>query len=81
MSPERNSRTTKLYVNLKDNSYLDPQRFAGIGIINEEDMKIFEKVNGEYGQRPDQIQIYEKGDSYLKQNFPNLSYLKRIIIL
>jgi hypothetical protein len=49
---QRNSRTTKLYVNLKDNSErLDPQRFAGIGIINENDMKIFEKVNSEYGER------------------------------
>jgi peptidyl-prolyl cis-trans isomerase A (cyclophilin A) len=80
MTSARNSRTTQLYVNLKDNSFLDPQRFAGFGTISEEDMKIFDKVNAEYGQRPDQGQIYARGNAYLKQSFPNLSYLKRVIV-
>lgn len=40
---------------------------SGLDLVN--------KINSQYGQRPDQSLIYSHGNSYLKANFPNLDYI------
>jgi hypothetical protein len=32
-------------------------------------------INAQYGQNPDQGQIYSVGNTYLQQNFPGLDYI------
>eukprot|EP01117_Protostelium_nocturnum_P001636 TRINITY_DN119_c0_g1_i1.p1 TRINITY_DN119_c0_g1~~TRINITY_DN119_c0_g1_i1.p1 ORF type:complete len:217 (-),score=46.12 TRINITY_DN119_c0_g1_i1:60-710(-) len=69
-----NTRTTQLFINLGNNAYLDNSGFAGIGMVIN-GMEVVEKINAQYGQSPDQDQIYKNGNAYLKKNFPKLDYI------
>lgn len=75
-----NSRSTQLFINLKDNSSLDSQGFSPIGRVVQ-GMDIVEKLNAEYEEEPDQGQIKERGNEYLKAKFPNLDYIKTATIV
>lgn len=75
-----NSRTTQLFINTADNSFLDRQGFAPIGRVIEglEYVDEFYAGYGEgapSGQGPDQGLIQLRGNSYLKDSFPKLSYI------
>ena len=78
-----NSRSTQLYINLKDNgtsgAKLDRQGFAAFGRVVE-GMEVVEAINAEYGGRPDQTQITARGNEYLEKMFPNLDYIERAVI-
>ena len=69
-----NSRTTQVFINLADNSSLDGMRFAPFGEITS-GMEVVERINAEYGEQPSQGYIAEQGNTYLKENFPNLDYI------
>lgn len=75
-----NTRTTQLFINLKDNSFLDGQGFSPFGEV-EKGMEIVEKINAEYGQDPDQGSIQSEGNEYLKKRFPRLDFIKKATIL
>lgn len=76
-----NTRTTQFFINLVDNSRLDGMGFASFGKVVE-GMDIVDKINGEYGEGaprgrgPDQGRIQSEGNTYLKEKFPNLDYIK-----
>lgn len=71
-----NSRTTQVFINLKDNSdALDGQGFSAFGTVVE-GMENVEKINAEYGESPDQGKIESEGNAYLEQNFPRLDFIK-----
>ncbi|KAH9255801.1 hypothetical protein BASA81_006202 [Batrachochytrium salamandrivorans] len=44
-------------------------------------MEFVDRINAEYGEFPDQGEIARRGNSYLKENFPNLSYLSSVAIV
>lgn len=79
-----NSRTTQLFINFGNNVNLDSMGFAPIGkVING--MDVVDKINGEYGDAPqfggrgpDQGRIQSEGNAYLKNDFPNLDYIKSV---
>ena len=71
----RNSRTTQLFISYADNNFLDGMGFAAFGEVIDGGMKVVEAINGEYAERPDQRQIQNNGNAYLKKNFPNLDYI------
>jgi peptidyl-prolyl cis-trans isomerase A (cyclophilin A) len=75
-----NSRTTQLFINLGDNTFLDGQGFSPIGRVTE-GMEVVKSICDEYGERPNQMQIQMQGNAYLQQQFPNLDYIKRIVIV
>ena len=83
-TPAPNSRTTQLGINLRDNtSSLNPpaqQGFAPFGTVTE-GMENVDKIFPGYGERPQQDQIQEKGDAYLKPNFPNLTRITSATII
>lgn len=76
-----NSRTTQLFVNFKDNDFLDADGFASFGQVIE-GMDVVDRINSEYGERPSQAEIKNQGNAYLNSRFPNLSYIQtaRIVV-
>lgn len=74
------SRTTQLFINCRDNAFLDNMKFAPFGVVSE-GMDVVLKINSEYGQRPQQSRIQAEGNAYLKQDFPKLDYIKKATIL
>lgn len=68
-----NTRTTQLFINYADNSFLDGMGFAPIGEVIEDTMSNADAINAEYGEAPDQGRIQSEGNSYLDGSFPNLT--------
>jgi peptidyl-prolyl cis-trans isomerase A (cyclophilin A) len=74
-----NSRSTQIFVNYKDNSFLDSQRFAPFGQVTS-GMEAVDKISSEYGEKPNQGSIQSQGNVYLKAQFPKLDYVKKATI-
>jgi cyclophilin family peptidyl-prolyl cis-trans isomerase len=66
-----------LFINYKDNSYLDKQGFVPIGQVTE-GMEVVDMLNAEYGAAPQnqQARIGTEGNKFLIANFPKLDYIK-----
>ena len=77
-----NSRTTELFVNLRDNAVLDDQGFTPIGEVVE-GMAVVDRFHGGYGDGPPrgtgpyQAQARIQGNAYLDAAFPELTRILR----
>lgn len=69
------TRTTQLFINFRDNGRLDGMGFAPFGEVIE-GMDVVDKIYPGYGEQPSQDLITSQGDSYISQNFPNISKIK-----
>ena len=74
-----NSRTTQVFINFKDNSFLNRQGFTPLGKVTM-GMEVVDKVYSAYGERPDQGRIQGEGNAYLTKTFPKLDYIKKATI-
>jgi peptidyl-prolyl cis-trans isomerase A (cyclophilin A) len=77
-----NSRTTQLFINLRNNSPLDGQGFAAFGTVTE-GMDVVDGLYSGYGEMkeqggngPSQQMVERYGKSYLDKNFPKLDSVK-----
>jgi peptidyl-prolyl cis-trans isomerase A (cyclophilin A) len=75
-----NSRSTQLFINYKDNGFLDAQRFAPIGKVIE-GMDVVEKFYSGYGGDLDQQALQEGGKVFFEKNFPQFDLIKTAKIL
>ncbi|MEZ6060849.1 MAG: peptidylprolyl isomerase [Planctomycetaceae bacterium] len=75
-----NSRSTQVFINYQDNSRLDRDGFAPFGIVVD-GMEVVDKINAEYGERPDQESLRAGGNGYLKPTFPNLDFINSVTII
>ena len=72
-----NTRYTMIFINYKDNSYLDADGFAPFGQVVS-GMEIVEKLYSGYGRQnvPDQRRIKSEGNAYLSAEYPMLDFIK-----
>jgi peptidyl-prolyl cis-trans isomerase A (cyclophilin A) len=81
-----NTRTTHVFINLKDNSRLDKSGFAPFGKVVE-GMAVVDQLYCFYGdlpprgEGPDPARIEREGNEYLEVRFPRLDYIKKARIV
>jgi cyclophilin family peptidyl-prolyl cis-trans isomerase len=83
-----NGRTTQVFINLRDNSAThDQEPFVPFGKIIE-GLDVADALNAEYGEAAGggiragkQAPLFEKGNAWLKENFPRLDYIIRATIV
>jgi len=81
-----NTRTTQLFINFVDNNSLDGMGFPPIGKVVE-GMDVANKIYSGYGEGaprgrgPSQGLVQMQGNSYLKESFPQLDYIKKTELL
>uniref|UniRef100_A0A7S4AC06 peptidylprolyl isomerase n=1 Tax=Pseudo-nitzschia australis TaxID=44445 RepID=A0A7S4AC06_9STRA len=82
-----NTRTTQIFINTRaqGNAFLDKQGFSPFGVVLE-GMDVVDKLYAGYGEGapggkgPNQALIQKKGNSYLTESYPNLSYISKATI-
>ena len=80
-----NCRKDQLFLNTKDNSFLDRQGFSAVGVIVE-GMDVVDSLYTCYGEGapsgsgPDQRLVSQVGNAYLDAGWPNLSAVKKATI-
>ena len=76
-----NTRTTNVFINLRDSTSLDSQGFAPIGEVVE-GMDVADQLHSGYGdgapkgRGPSQKRIYEEGNAWLQKDFKDLDFIK-----
>ncbi len=75
-----NSRTTQLFISLRDNQRLDALGFAPFGEVIE-GMDVVDRITAKYGEQAQQPRIQSQGNVYLKDRFPNMDYIKSAVIM
>jgi len=72
----KDTRTTQLFINTRKqgNARLDRQGFAPIGLVTS-GMDVVDEIQNKYGERPGQGKIVNRGNEYLQDEFPDLSYI------
>jgi peptidyl-prolyl cis-trans isomerase A (cyclophilin A) len=78
-----NTRTTQVFINLKDNGRLDGMGFSPFGVVDGGGMNVVEMMYEGYGDSagPDQDQLEKQGDPYLRKGWPKLDYIKSATLL
>src|SRR6202171_4477 len=79
-----NTRSTQIFINLKDNAGLDRQGFSPFGYIDAQGMKVVDMFYDQYGDStpPDyQDLIGKQGKAYLDKNWPKLDSIKTATLM
>jgi len=78
-----NTRTTQVFINLKDNTGLDSRGFAPFGVVDDKGMNVVETFYDQYGDNAgiDQDKIQAQGKAYLEKGFPKLDTIKSATLL
>src|SRR6266446_3580384 len=78
-----NTRTTQVFINLKDNTRLDSMGFAPFGVVEGDGMNVVEMMYSQYGDNagPDQDQIQKQGKAYLDKGWPKLDSIKSATVV
>src|SRR5207253_7351357 len=78
-----NTRSTQIFINLKDNIGLDRQGFSPFGYVDAQGMKVVEMLYDQYGDGagPEQDQISKQGKPYLDKGWPKLDAIKTATLI
>merc|ERR1712007_224860 len=75
-----NTRTSQLFINYKDNSFLNGQGFAAFAEVLGDGMQVVDKFYAGSGEKPNQGAITAQGNKYIDANFPKITKLKKLTI-
>lgn len=84
----KKTRTTQIFINLKDNKRLDTLSYSGVTgfpVIakvtkgRENILQFYDKYGDKLGYRQDSIQKY--GNRFLKKNYPEIDYIIKATII
>jgi peptidyl-prolyl cis-trans isomerase A (cyclophilin A) len=81
-----NSRTTDLFINLRDNPELDELGFVPVGRVVE-GMEVADQLHAGYGDGPPRgegpyaAMAQARGNAYLTEEFPELDWIRRATVL
>jgi peptidyl-prolyl cis-trans isomerase A (cyclophilin A) len=78
-SSEPNSRSTQIFIGMRDNSYLDADHFAPFGEVIE-GMDIVDMLYSGYGDANVHPGLESQGKAYLDKNFPRLDRILTAVI-
>ena|SRR5579863_3830955 len=76
------TRTTNVFINLKDSTSLDSSGFAPFGEVVE-GMEVADQLFSGYGdgapkgRGPSQKRIYEEGNAWLEKDFKDLDFIRK----
>jgi peptidyl-prolyl cis-trans isomerase A (cyclophilin A) len=72
------SRSSQVFINLKDNNFLDGQGFAPFAVVDGDGMTVVDQLYSGYGDQggPDQDKLAKEGKAYLDKEFPKLDSIK-----
>jgi peptidyl-prolyl cis-trans isomerase A (cyclophilin A) len=78
-----NTRTTQVFISLKDNARLDGMGFAPFGMVDADGMKVVEMLYDQYGDSagPDQEQIEKQGKPYIDKGWPKLDSIRSATLI
>ena len=88
-TPRPNSRSSQMFVNLRNNGALDHGRNGGAGFYPfgqvVKGKEVIKKINVEYGDNPKgegiQDKFVKQGNAYIQKRFPRIDYIKRVTIV
>jgi peptidyl-prolyl cis-trans isomerase A (cyclophilin A) len=70
----KNTRTTQVFVNLGSNAFLNSQGFSPFGTITR-GFSVFAKLVHKYGDGPSQQYMTQKGEHWVRENYPKLDWI------
>lgn len=73
------TRTSQIFINLRNSRSLDRKGFAPFGEV-ESGMDVVDSLHWKYGDRPSQQKIFEEGNAYLKEKFPDLDFIRKATV-
>src|SRR5260370_9005139 len=78
-----NTRSTQIFINLKDNAGLDGQGFSPFACVDAQAVQCARILYDQYGDAggPDQDQISRQGKPYLDKGWPNLDSTKTATLM
>ena len=78
-----NTRTTQLFINLKDNASLDSQGFTPFGVVDAPGMNVVNMFYEQYGDSAgmDQENIDKGGETYIANKWPKLDTIKSATLI
>ncbi|WP_034472600.1 peptidylprolyl isomerase [Afipia sp. P52-10] len=80
-----NTRTTQVFINFGNNTFLDSQGFAPFGQVIS-GMNVVDALNAEYGEGaprgrgPDQGRLQQEGNAYLAKDFARMDFVRKATI-
>jgi peptidyl-prolyl cis-trans isomerase A (cyclophilin A) len=77
-----NSRSCQMFINLRNNAFLDGQGFTPFGKVVE-GMDVVKKINTEYGENAQDVQprFQSQGNAFILKRYPNLDIIKSVTLV